>query len=74
MYPGLSRSYEVANHSCTDVFNTEAHPFKAPDAKSSYGSGQLKKSEPFHVQGGAVPQISPNPFLPKPLKKIINPN
>jgi hypothetical protein len=27
-----------------DVFNTEAHPFIAPPAKDSYGSGKLASS------------------------------
>jgi hypothetical protein len=27
-----------------DVFNTEAHPFMAPPAKDSYGSGKLASS------------------------------
>lgn len=51
----------------TDVFNTEAHPFKAPPAKASYGSGHVKKpTGTFKMKsGGPLPAISPNPFLPK---------
>ncbi|KAJ7927543.1 glycoside hydrolase family 47 protein [Mycena leptocephala] len=46
------------------VFNTECQPFKAPPALNSYqGSGQLKPGKPFSVQGGAIPAVSPNPFI-----------
>ncbi|KAJ7158364.1 glycoside hydrolase family 47 protein [Mycena crocata] len=56
------------------VFNTEAQPFKAPPALDSYsGSGKLVPAKPFTVQSGALPAISPDPFLPVPLKKVINP-
>ncbi|KAJ7686657.1 glycoside hydrolase family 47 protein [Mycena rosella] len=54
------------------VFNTECQPFKAPSALDSY-NGKLVPAEPFTVQSGSLPEISPNPFLPMPLKKIINP-
>ncbi|SJK98514.1 related to Mannosyl-oligosaccharide alpha-1,2-mannosidase precursor [Armillaria ostoyae] len=59
----------------TYVFNTEAHPFEAPKAKDVYGNGELKTTtEPFVLtQGPPLPQISPNPNLPVPLKSLINP-
>ncbi|KAJ7596035.1 glycoside hydrolase family 47 protein [Mycena floridula] len=42
------------------VFNTEAHPFKAPPAKAVYGSGALKPSKPFTLRTGPpLPAISP---------------
>ncbi|KDQ31758.1 glycoside hydrolase family 47 protein [Pleurotus ostreatus PC15] len=55
------------------VFNTEAQPFIAPQAKATYGSGAILGSKPFKAQGGELPEISPNPALPTPLKEIINP-
>jgi len=43
------------------VFNTEAHPFIAPPAKSSYGAKILAaKTEPFKVQSGDLPEVSPS--------------
>ncbi|KAJ7485373.1 seven-hairpin glycosidase [Mycena latifolia] len=54
------------------VFNTECQPFKAPPALDSY-AGKLVPAKPFTVQGGALPAISPNPFLPVSLKEVINP-
>ncbi|KAF9495142.1 glycoside hydrolase family 47 protein [Pleurotus eryngii] len=55
------------------VFNTEAQPFIAPQAKATYGSGTILGSKPFRAQGGQLPEISPNPTLPTPLKEIIGP-
>ncbi|KAL4255270.1 alpha-1,2-Mannosidase [Pleurotus pulmonarius] len=55
------------------VFNTEAQPFIAPQAKAVYGSGTILSSKPFKAQGGELPEISPSPTLPTPLKEIINP-
>ncbi|OCH87232.1 glycoside hydrolase family 47 protein [Obba rivulosa] len=47
------------------VFNTEGHPFKAPAAKSSYGSGSLQHpTGSFKVNPGTLPQVSPVPRLP----------
>ncbi|PIL23449.1 hypothetical protein GSI_14760 [Ganoderma sinense ZZ0214-1] len=42
------------------VFNTEAHPYVAPPAKASYGSGQLypQPPEPFKTNPGALPLVS----------------
>ncbi|KAH8101109.1 glycoside hydrolase family 47 protein [Cristinia sonorae] len=54
------------------VFNTEAHPFKAPTAKPSYGSGAFpspkgvprpSSSQPFRSQSGTLPQVSVEPVL-----------
>ncbi|PFH48014.1 glycoside hydrolase family 47 protein [Amanita thiersii Skay4041] len=57
------------------VFNTEAHPFRAPAAKSSYGTGKIHGGQPFKPQHGApAPAISPNPTLPTPLQVVINTN
>jgi mannosyl-oligosaccharide alpha-1,2-mannosidase len=51
------------------VFNTECHPFMAPPAKATYGSGTLVPSKPFTFKTGPpLPAISPNPSLPTPLK------
>ncbi|KAL0959971.1 hypothetical protein HGRIS_011633 [Hohenbuehelia grisea] len=55
------------------VFNTEAQPFIAPKARGSYGSGKLKVATPFKATTGSLPAISPNPFLPEPIKSIVNP-
>ncbi|KAG9221641.1 hypothetical protein CCMSSC00406_0005554 [Pleurotus cornucopiae] len=55
------------------VFNTEAQPFIAPKARGTYGSGAIRGPRPFKAQSGPLPEISPNPFLPQPLKKITNP-
>ncbi|KAF9494946.1 glycoside hydrolase family 47 protein [Pleurotus eryngii] len=55
------------------VFNTEAQPFIAPNTKGTYGSGAIRGPRPFKAQSGPLPEISPNPFLPQPLKKITNP-
>lgn len=73
----LYLTFDDPNHISLDtyVFNTEAHPFEAPKAKDVYGNGELKTStEPFVLtQGPPLPQISPNPNLPVPLKSLINP-
>ncbi|KAF8889712.1 glycoside hydrolase family 47 protein [Infundibulicybe gibba] len=73
----LYLTFDDPNHISLDdyVFNTEAHPFKAPRAKPRYGSGNLIiPPQPFKTQQGPpLPQISPNRFLPVPLKNIINP-
>ncbi|KAJ7100265.1 seven-hairpin glycosidase [Mycena belliarum] len=56
------------------VFNTECQPFKAPPALDSYGAKVIPPpTTPFNVQGGSLPEISPNAFQPVPLKKVINP-
>ncbi|KAL6300417.1 glycoside hydrolase [Sparassis latifolia] len=51
------------------VFNTEAHPFKAPPAKATYGSGNLfVPSGTFAPQAGPLPQVSPAPpVAPSPV-------
>ncbi|KAF9010160.1 glycoside hydrolase [Cyathus striatus] len=46
------------------VFNTEAHPFKAPSVPGSYGSGNLRQSsQPFRTTPGEIPVVSPLPAL-----------
>ncbi|KAK0458700.1 glycoside hydrolase family 47 protein [Desarmillaria tabescens] len=75
----LYLTFDDPNHISLDeyVFNTEAHPFEAPKAKDVYGNGELKvttASAPFVLQQGPpLPQISPDPHLPIPLKSLINP-
>ncbi|KAK0452349.1 glycoside hydrolase family 47 protein [Armillaria borealis] len=73
----LYLTFDDPDHISLDayVFNTEAHPFEAPKAKDVYGNGELKTTtEPFVLtQGPPLPQISPNPNLPIPLKRLINP-
>jgi len=45
------------------VFNTEAHPFMAPSAKSSYGTGTILPAKPFTAKSGPpLPEISPSRF------------
>ncbi|KAI0261584.1 glycoside hydrolase family 47 protein [Gloeopeniophorella convolvens] len=43
------------------VFNTEAHPLKAPQAKDTYGTGKLRPSttSKFAYRPGALPEVSP---------------
>jgi len=56
------------------VFNTEAHPFKAPPAKSTYNEGVSSPTPtiPFTVQQDVpVAQISPCPALGDLLTKVI---
>ncbi|PCH35277.1 glycoside hydrolase family 47 protein [Wolfiporia cocos MD-104 SS10] len=47
------------------VFNTEAHPFKAPPAKEVYGSGTLLQTDPsaFKATTGPLPVVSPAPAV-----------
>lgn len=63
----LYLTFDDPNHiSLNDyVFNTEAHPFIAPPAKSTYGSGQLQPSTTvgFVNQPGPIPQPSPKPNI-----------
>ncbi|KAF9653536.1 glycoside hydrolase family 47 protein [Thelephora ganbajun] len=57
------------------VFNTEAHPFKAPPAKPTYGDGTSEPTPtvpfPFQRDMPAVAQISQGPVLGDRLTKII---
>ncbi|KAH9941640.1 glycoside hydrolase family 47 protein [Epithele typhae] len=47
------------------VFNTEAHPYVAPAAQPSYGSGKAPKSnEPFKLVSGPLPAVSFAPLVP----------
>ncbi|KAF8257602.1 glycoside hydrolase family 47 protein [Lactarius quietus] len=61
----LYLTFDDPSHISLDdyVFNTEAHPFKAPPAKSTYGSGQLQPSttDRRHIEwrGSASP---PQPY------------
>jgi mannosyl-oligosaccharide alpha-1,2-mannosidase len=64
----LYLTFDDPNHISIDqyVFNTEAHPFKAPPAKPVYGSGHLPKppTKPFQLKTGPpLPNVSPNPHL-----------
>ena len=58
-----------------DVFNTEAHPFKAPPLKDTYGGGTPAPTptDPYPYQNVDTPpaQISPNPVLGDGLTKLI---
>ncbi|KAF5379218.1 hypothetical protein D9615_005884 [Tricholomella constricta] len=61
----LYLTFDDPNHISLDdyVFNTEAHPFKAPHAKSSYGTSRILPGKPFAVQSGPpLPEISPSRF------------
>nr|VWP00856.1 Cytochrome P450 monooxygenase BOT1 (EC (Botrydial biosynthesis cluster protein 1) (Calcineurin-dependent protein 5) [Ganoderma boninense] len=59
----LYLTFDDPDHISLDeyVFNTEAHPYIAPPAKASYGSGQLypQPLEPFKTNPGALPLVSP---------------
>ncbi|TFK34475.1 glycoside hydrolase family 47 protein [Crucibulum laeve] len=68
----LYLTFDDPNHISLDqyVFNTEAHPFKAPPAKPVYGSHTFFPSKPFALKfGPPLPVISPNPHI----KAITNP-
>ena len=58
-----------------DVFNTGAHPFKAPQAKDTYGGGTSTPTQtvPFSSEQGEPPvaQISPCPALGDRLTNIV---
>ncbi|KAG6896909.1 hypothetical protein C0992_005311 [Termitomyces sp. T32_za158] len=61
----LYLTFDDPNHISLDeyVFNTEAHPFKAPPAKSTYGTNTILPGKPFKVQSGPpLPVISPSRF------------
>ncbi|KAJ7343377.1 glycoside hydrolase family 47 protein [Mycena albidolilacea] len=44
------------------VFNTEAHPFKAPAARASYGGAGIKAKGAFKAKTGAIPVPSSSSF------------
>ncbi|KAG6819563.1 hypothetical protein H0H93_010728 [Arthromyces matolae] len=45
------------------VFNTEAHPFKAPPAKATYATNTILPGKPFTAKAGPpLPAISPSRF------------
>ncbi len=50
------------NRGVSDVFNTEAHPFKAPAAQPTYDSGSLtiNTTSVFETISGTLPAVSPN--------------
>ncbi|KAG6844317.1 hypothetical protein H0H87_007846 [Tephrocybe sp. NHM501043] len=54
------------------VFNTEAHPFKLPSLKTTYGSNgtPTPSGGSFRVQDGKTPEVSQIPGLPS-LKDIV---
>ncbi|KAM5534000.1 hypothetical protein V8D89_012320 [Ganoderma adspersum] len=64
----LYLTFDDPSHISLDeyVFNTEAHPYIAPAAKSSYGSGQLytESSVPFKTNSGMLPLVSPAAKIP----------
>ena len=71
-----SLSY-IANQgrALSDVFNTEAHPFKvAPAPKDgTYGTGTTPPSDtPFKTVTGKLPAISPLRNLPSLLGTVTN--
>ena len=58
-----------------DVFTTEAHPLKAPQAEVAYGGGTSTPTQavPFPSEHGKPPvaRISPSPVLGDRLTDII---
>ncbi|TCD65742.1 maturation of Asn-linked oligosaccharides protein [Steccherinum ochraceum] len=69
----LYLTFDDPNHISLDewVFNTEAHPFKAPPAKATYGSGIIgggSSFAPFKSESGELPEISFAPVLRKQIK------
>lgn len=71
----LYLTFDDPSHISLDdyVFNTEAHPFIAPPAKSTYGTGidVTFSLKPFAVLSGDLPAISPDAHLPIPLKDLL---
>lgn len=62
----------VAHRNVIDVFNTEAHPFKAPVAKSAYGSSTLMTStKTFQKNAGKRPAASAIPSLPTQVSDVL---
>lgn len=65
----LYLTFDDPNHISLDeyVFNTEAHPLKAPPAKPVYGSGSIQSpstGKPFTKHTGPpLPAVSPEPFI-----------
>lgn len=64
----LYLTFDDPDHISLDeyVFNTECHPFKAPSAKSNYGSGsgpQPVPSQSFSPESAPLPTVSPVPAL-----------
>jgi len=60
----LYLTFDDPDHISLDeyVFNTECHPFKAPPAKSNYGSdsgAQTVSSQPFSPESAPLPAVSP---------------
>ncbi|KAG1876225.1 glycoside hydrolase family 47 protein [Suillus subluteus] len=60
----LYLTFDDPDHISLDeyVFNTECHPFKAPSAKSNYGSGSVPQpmpSQPFSPESAPLPSVSP---------------
>ncbi|KAF7984705.1 hypothetical protein HWV62_13008 [Athelia sp. TMB] len=74
----LYLTFDEPSHISLDewVFNTECHPFKAPKAPSSYAPSPsiepLTTPQPFKVVSGEIPAISPNAYLPVPIKTLLN--
>lgn len=65
----LYLTFDDPNHISLDeyVFNTECHPFKAPPAKSNYGSDSVPHivpSQPFIPESAPLPAVSPISKLP----------
>jgi len=56
------------------VFNTECQPFMAPPALAVYTGSILPATKTFKVNSGELPAISPDPFLPVPIKSLIHPD
>ena len=72
----FSLSVEASADACIpDVFNTEGHPYIAPAAKTSYGSGRLypEPPEPFKTNPGAIPLVSPLASLLAQYIPVANP-
>ncbi|KAI0319250.1 glycoside hydrolase family 47 protein [Amylostereum chailletii] len=65
----LYLTFDDPSHISLDdfVFNTEGHPFIAPPAKATYGTGILPPdTTPFTVNPGPLPAVSPIVKLPLP--------
>jgi len=66
----LYLTFDDPNHISLDeyVFNTEAHPLKAPAPKASYGGAGIEIKSGFKASTGPIPVASSTSFTQSPLR------
>jgi len=69
----LYLTFDDPSHISLDeyVFNTEAHPFKAPPAADTYGTGNLQQANPVQTVPGQLPQVSAAPGVSSLLLGLV---